>query len=200
MPAAIILAAGASSRFGADKLTSEIELEGLAAPLAVHALRPWLEVFERVVLVLRPEGVMLREALSQRFGESRFNFVICEDAEQGMSASLADGIQAAANADGWLIGLADMPRVPAHAIEAVRSVIANGILLAAPFCRGRRGHPVGFGKQYRAELTSLHGDQGARRLLQRDAERIHHIEIPDQGILLDIDEPADLLTLNNKSL
>jgi len=195
MPAAVVLAAGASSRFGADKLTSEIKLGELAAPLVVHSLRPWLDVFEQVVLVLRPQGEAVRNALSGHFDPSRFEFVVCEHAVQGMSASIASGVSAAADADGWLIGLADMPCVPVVAIDAVRQAIADDSALAAPFYNAQRGHPVGFSCRYLNELVSLSGDQGAKALLQRDAALIHRIETADAGILLDIDKPSDMLGL-----
>lgn len=197
MPAAVVLAAGASSRFGADKLTSEIKLGGLTAPLSVHAVQPWLDVFDQVVLVLRPQGDAVREALSKQFGASRLEFVVCENAAQGMSASIASGVSAAADANGWLIGLADMPSIPVAAIQSVCSAISDGKPLAAPFCDNQRGHPVGFNRRYFDELTTLSGDQGARVLLQRDAALIHRIEMSDPGVLLDIDKPSDILGLNN---
>lgn len=191
-PAAVVLAAGASSRFGRDKLAEKTKIDGITAPLIVHALRPWLEVFDHVVLVLRPEGEELRRLLTAEYGAARFHFVMCRNAAQGMSASLASGIKASKRAGGWVVGLADMPSIPTYAIRAVRNVMVGGTPLAAPFFNGQRGHPVGFGQDYYEELVDLSGDQGARSLLQRDAERIYRIEIPDQGILLDVDKPADL--------
>lgn len=195
-PAAVVLAAGASRRFGADKLASAVTLNGLQAPLLVHALRPWLEVFERVTLVLRPEGTALRSLLLAGGHAARINFVICENSAQGLSASLARGVKAEADAGGWLIGLADMPCIPASAIAAVREAIAAGAAIAAPYVDTRRGHPVGFAAHYYNELTSLSGDQGARSLLERDRGLIQPVDIADRGILLDIDEPGDMLGLH----
>lgn len=194
--AAILLAAGASRRFGADKLASRVTLGGRDASLIVHAVRPWLEVFDKITLVLRPESEALCSALLAQYNAARLDFVVCENAAQGMSTSLARGIEAEPNAGGWLIGLADMPRVPPLAISAVRDAISSGALLAAPYFGTERGHPVGFNRTYRDELVALSGDQGARTILQRDKALIQPIDVNDRGILLDIDKPADILGLH----
>lgn len=112
-----------------------------------------------------------------------------------MAASLACGVRANADATGWLIGLADMPAVPAAAIVGVRNALAAGAALAATSRDGRRGHPVGFAAHYREELLTLQGDAGARRLLERDISRLVQIETHDDGIFTDVDIPGDLRSL-----
>jgi molybdenum cofactor cytidylyltransferase len=192
MPAAVVLAAGAARRFDGEKLATVLSLNGREALLIVHAVRPWLEVFERVTVVLRPLGDSLRALLLAEYASERLNFVICERAEDGMGASLGAGVAANADANGWVIGLADMPCVPVSAIAAVNAAIAAGAALAAPYFNARRGHPIGFSRHYYDELTALHGDEGGRSILQRDQMQTQHIEIADRGILLDIDTPEDL--------
>jgi molybdenum cofactor cytidylyltransferase len=58
-----------------------------------------------------------------------------------------------------------------------------------------RGHPVGFASHYRDELLALQGDNGARRLLERDISHVTDIKIEDAGIFADIDIPGDLQKL-----
>ena len=146
--AAVVLAAGASRRFGSDKLLCPIELNGQPLPLIAHSLKPWLRTFRQVIVVVRPWADFCRtveQALADDHGAD-IRWVECPDAAQGMAASLVCGVAGNSAAAGWLIGLADMPCVPEAAIAQVRSAIEAGAPLAAPFHDGRRGHPVGFSR------------------------------------------------------
>ena len=190
---AIVLAAGKSRRFGADKLLQPLRLHGITQPLAVHSLQPWLAVFPEVTVVTGTESDALRQVLGSCGNAIRW--VNCENAEQGMGHSLSTGIAANVLASGWLIGLADMPAVSHAAIAGVRDAIEQGLSLAAPYYQGRRGHPVGFSATYLDELLALQGDQGAREILQRDSARLARIEVDDRGIFYDIDTLDDMETL-----
>ncbi len=198
--AAIVLAAGASQRFGSDKLLYPVTLRGVTLPLAAHSLLPWVETFAQVSVVVRPGSNVFRSAIEAALGIGKgganksagINWIVCADAAQGMSASLACGMRANLDAEGWLIGLADMPSVPVEAITRVRKALSAGADIAVPARAGRRGHPVGFARQYRIDLLALQGDVGARRLLERDKSKVVNIEIEDAGIYADIDVPGDL--------
>lgn len=193
--AAIVLAAGASRRFGSNKLLYPLTLHGATMPLAAHSLLPWLEAFDHVSVVVRPGADAFCSALETALGEDRsakLRWVECLDALQGMASSLVCGVRANHDAAGWLIGLADMPALPLAAIAGVRDALSAGAALAAPSRSGLRGHPVGFSSVYRDELLALQGDNGARRLLERDLSRVSDVPIADAGIFADIDSPGDL--------
>ena len=187
--AAIVLAAGISRRFGSDKLLHPLTLNGRTMPLAAHSLLSWLEVFERVCVITRP-GAETRKIEDALDAGSRISWVVCEHADRGMAESLACGIRATIGAAGWLIGLADMPRVPASAISGVKDALIEGAPLAAASRNGRRGHPAGFSASYRDELLALKGDAGARHILERD--EVRRVQAESDGIFSDIDQPLDL--------
>ena len=192
--AAVVLAAGFSRRFGSDKLLHRVTLCGHAMPLLALSLLPWLDVFEKVCVVVRKDATI--DAIKTALGEeksARLFRVVCIEAEQGLAASLACGVRANADAAGWLIGLADMPFVPSNAIAGVKDALLAGAPLAAPIRNGRLGHPVGFSSYYREELLDLQGDRGARHILERD--EVVKVEAESEGIFSDIDMPFDLLEL-----
>jgi molybdenum cofactor cytidylyltransferase len=186
--AGILLAAGSASRFGADKLLSPLP-DG--TPVVVQAARRLRSAVPDAWVVLRPE----QEALAGLLLTEGLKVVSCPQAVLGMGESLACGVRATATADGWVVALGDMPFVRPETARAVAERIAAGVLLAAPKFRGRRGHPVGFGREFGARLSSLSGDVGARAVLEQEKERLALIAVDDPGVLLDIDTPGDLAAL-----
>jgi molybdenum cofactor cytidylyltransferase len=180
-----LLAAGSATRFGSDKLRHELP-HGVA--IAVQAARHLKSGVARVVAVVRPGIPDLLEALKAEGCE----VVVCENAAEGMGASLACAARAAGEADGYLIALGDMPFVRPTSIAAVRDALANGAALAAPYFRSRRGHPVGLSGRFMQSLSRLEGDEGAKQLLAANAAEIVKIPVGDPGVIRDIDTPGDL--------
>lgn len=185
----MLLAGGESRRFGGDKLSACLP-DG--RQLALAAAEALAAAGDRRLVVTRPDRAWLAAALAER----GWNTVVTAAAERGMGASLAAGIAAAADCDGWLIGLADMPLLEPTTAAAITAALRAGAPAAAPFYAGRRGHPVGFSAQLRPQLLALDGDTGARTVLQQLGDRLARVEVNDPGILIDIDRPEDLATLH----
>lgn len=184
--AAILLAAGSGTRFGADKLLHPLPH---GVPIAAQAARHLRAVFhDRIVAVLRPGA----EALASRLRDEGCEVVVCDHAGEGMGASLAWAVRASGLASAWVVALADMPFIRPSTLQAVHDAMAGGAALAAPYFRARRGHPVGFSSRFRVELEALRGDEGARQLLGRHAKELVKIPVGDPGVVRDIDRPADL--------
>ncbi len=181
----ILLAAGSGSRFGGDKLVHSLE-DGVA--IAAHAARNLLAATPEVIAVVRWGDFPLYDMLEQEGCQ----VTMFKGAAHGMGASLAHGVGQARGADGWVIALADMPRISPDTIKRVIAALEEGASIAAPVRKGERGHPVGFGAQLRDELLALDGDQGARAVVERHREAVKLVECDDPGILLDIDRKSDL--------
>ncbi len=181
----ILLAAGSSSRFGGNKL-----LHALAddTPIVIEACRNVSRVLSEVVAVVADEDGDLARLLAAE----GVRVIPCDRAALGMGASIACGVAASADADGWVITLGDMPFIRETSIRLVVDALTNGALLAAPEYRGKRGHPVGFGGHFRDDLLDLHGDVGARRLLETHTNNVMSIAVEDPGVLIDVDTPADM--------
>ncbi len=181
----ILLAAGASTRFKANKLLHALP-DG--TPIAVAAARNLRDALDRVVAVVRPGVPELARALAG----ANVEVTVCAEAAAGMGHSLAHAIAATPHAGGWVVALADMPFIAPESIRRVAAALQEGADLVATDYRGARGHPVGFAARYREDLAALTGDAGARAVLKRDAARIRVVEVDDPGVLRDIDTPEDL--------
>ena len=184
-PVALLLAAGAGSRFGGDKLLHPLE-DGVA--MAAHAARTMREAGLDVMAVVRPGDYPLREVLEIEGCTVR----VCADAAQGMGASLAHGISETRDAAGWIVALADMPRIRTETIARVVHMLVQGQPLVAPAYKAERGHPVGFGRRFLNELLALGGDTGARAVVQRNQALLQMFESDDPGVLRDIDRRSDI--------
>jgi molybdenum cofactor cytidylyltransferase len=141
---------------------------------------------EEVIAVVRPGSSELKNLLQKE----NCQVVTCDNAAEGMGASLACAARAAGPRDGYLVALADMPYVRPSSIAAVRDALAAGAVLAAPYFRARRGHPVGIAGSFFQELLLMRGDAGAKSILEKNA--ITRIPVGDPGVIRDIDTPGDL--------
>jgi molybdenum cofactor cytidylyltransferase len=184
-PVAILLAAGAAKRFGGAKLLHPLE-DGVA--IAAHAARNLIAAGLPVTAVVRPGDFPLAELLEQEGCQ----VTVCPDASRGMGVSLAHGVTTARDAGGWIVALADMPRIGPSTIARVAQALAAGADIAAPSYQGDRGHPVGFGRRFLHELQALIGDSGARAVVQRNRALVRLVDADDPGVLLDIDRRTDL--------
>jgi molybdenum cofactor cytidylyltransferase len=186
----ILLAAGVGSRFDPQGLQNKL-LARLpdGTPVAHEAAHRLLLVVPHVLAVVRPGA----EALARLLNDAGCDVAFAPAAERGMGASLAAGIQASEDAEGWIVGLADMPRIQVATIEAVARALDGGAPIVAPFYEGQRGHPVGFSAEHRDALLALDGDSGARALLT--SQRVMRLDVDDDGILRDVDTPEDLREL-----
>lgn len=181
----ILLAAGASKRFGSDKLMHPL---GRGVPVAAAALANLRAAIPHVVAVVRP-GV---PALENLLSEAGATVILCANADEGMGASLASAVHATIGVAGWVIALADMPYIRPETIEKIAASLLAGAAIAAPAYRGERGHPVGLSARFRAQLEALHGDEGARSILKLNEGSVTLIDVDDPGVCSDIDTPDDL--------
>jgi molybdenum cofactor cytidylyltransferase len=181
----LLLAAGSATRFGSDKLSHPLP-HGVA--IAVQAARQLKSEVPRVLAVVKPGT----ESLALQLKNEGCEIVVCENAAEGMGASLACAVRAAGRADGYLIALADMPFLRRTTIAAVRDALSTGVPIVAPYFRARRGHPVGISGAMFEQLLSLKGDEGAKSVLMQNQDRLVKIPVGDPGVIRDIDTPDDL--------
>lgn len=189
-PIGILLAAGFSRRFGHDDKLLHPLPDG--TPVGLAAARNLIRALPWSVAVVRPDN----DALAELLHDAGLAVLRCPAEALGMGDSLSAGVRHARRlhpaTTGFVIALGDMPSILPATIAAVAHRLDTGAALAAPLHQGRRGHPVGFSAAFADALEALHGDEGARSLLERHRERMVLVECSDPGVLLDIDTPEDL--------
>jgi len=187
MIAAIILAAGFSSRMGRAKAL---------LPLAhTTYLGHILDIYRgsgvgQTVVVLGRDAELIRTEIPA--GDAVV--VLNSRPEGGQISSLILGIEA--------LETICPTAVIVHPVDhpAVASVTVRRILSAAsiqpgkiiiPVCAGRRGHPVVFPSSVFDELKNVPPGQGARAVTRARAGEILEVATEDEGILTDIDTPEE---------
>lgn len=193
--AAIVLAAGRSTRMGAaNKLLAEIG----GSPLVRVAVEAALASRARPVLVV--VGHQAEEMRAALAGLDVM-FVPNPDYAAGLSTSLEAGIAAVPQtADGALVLLGDMPRLEARHVDRLIAAFAaeGGQAIVVPVHQGRRGNPVLWPRAYFGALMQLEGDAGARRLLAEHPVDVREVELGTDAIFIDVDTPEALAQLRSR--
>jgi xanthine dehydrogenase accessory factor len=191
---ALVLAAGQGSRWGGAKLLAEWN----GVPLLHGALAAaFAAPVERVTVVTGAHADAVagsaRVFAEGRADGGRLRLVHAEHHAEGLSASLRCGLGSLPpDAGGALLFLGDMPRIPVEILPPLAAAIARGAPAAAPVFGGRRGHPVAVSRALFGALMELKGDGGAASVLQRLGADLVRVEAADDGVLFDVDRPADL--------
>jgi molybdenum cofactor cytidylyltransferase len=181
--AALILAAGASTRFaGGHKLLTEFR----GKPMVSHAFELAISAPLDARLVVTGARAGEIAALAEAAGlRSLHN----PHFASGLSTSLKAGIAAMpADCEGALILLGDMPLILPETVQAIVAAAQGNPALVAivPTYREEWGHPVLLRRTLFGEIAKLQGDQGARSLLKSRRD-ILTLAIDDSGILADLD-------------
>ncbi|MEP7361122.1 MAG: nucleotidyltransferase family protein [Chloroflexota bacterium] len=189
--AAVVLAAGAGSRFGGQKLLAELGgtpiLQYVLNLCAVAALNP-------VVVVLGSDADALVTRLWWR-DEVR---LINPSPEDGISSSVRMGLAAlsVSDADRALVLLGDQPRLTAAQIGAILVVPPDAARpIVVPRFQGQPGNPVLLERAAWLLADELRGDTGMVQMFKSRAELVRYVDLP--GVNPDIDTATDLAALDS---
>ena len=193
--AALVLAAGRSSRFGrGNKLL--VALDG--RPLLAHVVGAVVASrLKPVIVVIGHESEQMKQVLKG------YDIVLVDnrDYTDGLSTSLRCGLAALPqDVDAVLICLADMPAVTADHIGRLvgRFDPTRGRCIGVPTYHGKRGNPVLWDKRFLLEMSAITGDVGARALIATRTDFMYEVEMPDCAVLIDVDTPADMEAARRK--
>jgi len=188
---AIVLAAGASTRFGSAKQLVRVA----GRPLLHTAMARAADVAGSAVSVVI--GAHAAE-LTPLLTHSQASIVINRDWREGMASSIRTGVaRLPASCNAVLLILVDQAAVTAEDLKRLVSAWRRqpDYIVAARYGM-TTGVPAIFPRSAFADLTSLRGDVGARPLLQRNPDRV--VRVPMASAAIDIDTPEDLLKIDSK--
>jgi CTP:molybdopterin cytidylyltransferase MocA len=187
---AILLAAGAGSRFGGGKLLAE--LNGVSLVEHVLATLEASPVDETIVVVgagakglrevCEPHGVRVVENPGWA---------------QGQSTSVRAGLQAlGARTRAAVVLLADQPLVGSGAVGRLVEAFGGGARVAVATYNGEPRNPVLFSREvWPLLMAELSGDAGARPFLRRYPELVVRVPCDGVGDPADVDTAEDLRRL-----
>tara|TARA_Y100001970_G_scaffold69563_1_gene88703 strand:+ start:1100 stop:2725 length:1626 start_codon:yes stop_codon:yes gene_type:complete len=190
----LVLAAGSSKRMGdTNKLIAEVK----GKPMLNHILDALRSTnLQDVLVVTGYQNRKVEEVIENKKAKIIYN----PDHKKGLSSSLKKGLDALPkNTDGILVCLGDMPLITAQIIEKLILSFdpVEGRSICIPVVGRKRGNPVLWSSKFFPEIKKISGDIGAKTLLDTYSDEVYEVPINQDEILIDIDTPESLDSINN---
>jgi len=189
MIAAVVLAAGASTRMGEPKALLR-RADGRSYVEAIVETARAGGCDEIVVVLGPPHGEAIRAALPAGV-RAAWN----GEPERGMLSSVQAGLAAVAGAasppravEAALIWPVDIPFVEA---ATVRTLVTQDGTIVVPVHHGRGGHPLRVARAHFDEIATLDPARGLKALVDAHAAAVIRLPVDDRGVLVDVDTPED---------
>ena len=183
-PAAVVPAAGASTRMGRPKLLLPWG-ETTVLESTIAALREGGA--ETVVVVIAAEGP-LKEWLPPPGARCAVN----EEPSRGMLSSVLAGLAVLPTPDPLLVCPGDLPALRASTVAALLAAYRRESGIVVPRHGRRRGHPLLIAPNWQARIRELADHEGGlRRILELAAGAVHELPVDDPGCVRDVDPPAE---------
>jgi molybdenum cofactor cytidylyltransferase len=192
--AAIVLAAGLSSRMGQNKLLAEVKGEPLIRRTVEAVRRAHVDP---LIVVTGHDADKLKSALAG----IEVRFVSNPDYSEGLSTSLRAGLKAVpVEADAALVLLGDMPEISTTLLDHMIAAFSpeDGRSICVATSEGKRGNPVLWARRFFPDMEGITGDTGAKHLIALHEPVVCEIEA-DDAVLRDIDTPDALEALRERA-
>jgi molybdenum cofactor cytidylyltransferase len=196
--AAIILAAGSSSRMGNGRHKLLLPLDD--RPVLAHVIEATLaSQAHPIVIVLGHQARQVRSQLAGYVEHPAITLIENPDYLQGMSTSMRVALEVLMSnnyqkqnteqeVDSALIMLGDQPLITSQIIDAlIDTWHKTGERIVAPLYAGKRGNPTLFATSLFAELQQVSGDEGGRSVLTRHKEELETVELGNETASYDVD-------------
>jgi molybdenum cofactor cytidylyltransferase len=186
--AAILLAAGRSSRMGAFK-----PLLPFGNKTVIECCIDYLRAggVDEIVVVLGHRADDIRQQVSQ------VKFALNPDPDSAMGASIAAGVrELPETAHATLIALVDHPAIPPTVVSTLLESWKSGARLVIPTWQGRGGHPVLVDLSFKAELLNLPASGGLRALFDAHRNEVTRVPVASPFVARDMDTWDDYTSLH----
>ena len=188
----VIMAAGASTRFGKPKQL----LQYRGKTLLDHAVNEAINTkADAVVLILGKNADMFQKEIDKE----KVRVVINKDWEEGMASSVRLGLNTLLKSkpymDAVIFMVCDQPHISSSVLnELIITQQKTTKQIVTCNYGGSIGPPALFHKKYFKELAKLNGDVGARNIIQQNMHDVATIQFPEGKIDIDTKEDYDALT------
>lgn len=189
--AAVLMAAGASSRFGECKLIKKFA----SRPMFEYALDalPYNKLCAIAVVSGRAEILAAAKARG-------FIPVLNDRPEDGPPRTIRLGMEAVGDAEGIMFMVADQPLLRRESVAGELDFFAkNANSIVAMGHGARRGNPVIFPQEFFRELRTLEGERGGGAVMAAHRERIMLYQLENGAELMDIDTASDYIMLQKEN-
>ena len=190
MISAILLAAGQSKRMnGENKLAKKIK----GIPLIEYSLNNILKsAVDEIVIVLGYQSEIIEKLINKN---NKIKFAFNPNFESGIASSIKKGIEnLSQKTEAFFISLGDMPSINYSTYNRLIEYKKNEKIIV-PMFKGQKGNPVLFPKSFKKNILSIHGDYGAKKILENNKKKLLSIEVNDPGIIKDFDVLEDFESL-----
>ena len=198
--AMIMLAAGNSRRFGANKLLYEID----GIPMYRHVLEQLDDTKKKIENSYSEYSDITEDnnndnnsdivQLNNLYRNNITAKIICNiivitpHPEDGISSSVKIGLNASLDADAVLFTVSDQPWLTSETIcELIHVFLNTSKGIACISYQGKMGNPCIFDRKYYNELLSLEGDKGGKKVIMKHLDDTQVYEIEEGRELEDID-------------
>ncbi len=182
---AILLAAGEARRMGRLKQLMPLGSSTMVEQTIDNLLASRVN---EVVVVLGYRAEEVKRIIAGR----HVKIVVNPMYSQGMGTSIAAGLKLVdSRAGAVMLALADQPFADSPTIDRlIEEFQTHDKGIAIPTYRGRRGHPIIFSIDYKAQLSGLTSDIGGREIIKEHPEDILEVAVDCEGVIIDIDTPT----------
>ncbi|NUM53592.1 MAG: nucleotidyltransferase family protein [Candidatus Hydrogenedentes bacterium] len=186
MIAAVVLAAGASLRMGEQKLLLPFGDSTVIGHVVDQVIASEID---RTVVVTGHNRARIESALAGR----PVALVHNENHAEGMLSSVRCGLAAIPeDVHAFLIVLGDQPNVTSSTVDALIEAFRSGQHgIVVPACGDRTGHPLVVASRFRNAIMSRFDAVGLRGLLREHPGEVQRLDVPDSGVMFDMDTPED---------
>ena len=205
--AMIMLAAGNSRRFGANKLLYEID----GIPMYRHVLEQLDDTKKKIENIYSEYSDIVQlnnpyrnnitakiigniivitqyDAIAEAVKTKEIQVLYNPHPEDGISSSVKIGLNASLDADAVLFTVSDQPWLTSETIcELIHVFLNTSKGIACVSCQGKMGNPCIFDRKYYNELLSLEGDKGGKKVIMKHLDDTQIYEIETGRELEDID-------------
>ena len=184
MISAILLAAGKSKRMnGENKLTKNIN----GKPLIKYSVENIIKSsVDRIIIIIGHKSNDIKNLIPK---SKKIKFIFNKDYKSGMSSSIKVGLNnLPKKTQSFFICLADMPKINKDIYNQLIKHSKNKEIIV-PNYKKQKGNPVLFSISMKDEIMNIDGDQGAKKILDINKDKVFNFEINDDGILKNYNTP-----------